>query len=423
MKIDKWEEIFDKFEILKKIQDTGRYEITSSQINQFREARLMTKFDNASQLPKIFTENKLSILPITRGSYVISPMEIFCKFPTIDHSSSIQYFNFPDHIQSLSPEKINSEALALNCVYLSGILADFIEDDHLLPTICGKMSSLSFNFNVKSSISNSYIPINIDKASIEIDGGYEGIETLSIIEAKNHLSDDFVIRQLYYPYRRLLLSKIEKKIKPIFLVYTNNIFYLYEYEFADVRNYNSLKLKRLKRYSFEKVTITVDDIEKILKQIIVAPEPAIPFPRADSFERVINLCELLNNSPLSKSDITINYGFDKRQTDYYVNAGKYLGLIETNKSGVSLTQEGYKIMSETQRNKQLGFVKKILGHSIFNEVLKQQIKNGKILAKQEIISIMKKFQLFNCQSEETYNRRASTVTSWIDWITSLTLSK
>ena len=68
MKRDLWNQIFEKYAILEHIKNDGKYEITSKTINEFREARLMTKFDNASQLPLIFSEHKLSILPITRVS-------------------------------------------------------------------------------------------------------------------------------------------------------------------------------------------------------------------------------------------------------------------------------------------------------------------------------------------------------------------
>lgn len=33
---------------------------------------------------------------------------------------------------------------------------------------------------------------------------------------------------------------------------------------------------------------------------------------------------------------------------------------------------------------------------------------------------MKKNNLYNVESESTFHRRASTVNSWVDWITSLT---
>ena len=75
-----WTELFDKYKILENVQDKGHFEITATKINEFREARLMTKFDHKSQLPKLFSDNELSILPTSRGGYVIGSFETFCDF-------------------------------------------------------------------------------------------------------------------------------------------------------------------------------------------------------------------------------------------------------------------------------------------------------------------------------------------------------
>ena len=413
-----WNNIFEKYKILDQIDKDGKFEISASQINEFKEARLMTKFDNASQLPRIFTENELSILPITRGNYVIAPMDIFHKFPMIESSNEISYFNFPDNIQTLLPDNINSESLALNAVYISEILEDFIQDEKLLPTINGRMSSSLFNFNIKNTKTEKILNINVNNAQIEIDAGYEGVESFSIIEAKSHFADDFVIRQLYYPMR-LWSSKVRKNIKTIFMVHTNGIYYLYDFKFNDLNNYNSLTLNKFKRYSFDKLEINIEDIEKILLNINLVDEPKIPFPQADSFERIINLCELLDKSELTKNDITTEYGFHKRQTDYYVNAAKYLDLIKEEGDKLILSFTGEKIMQKSPTLKQLSFVKQILKHPVFHEVLKEQLKTGEVLSKSRVVEIMRKYPLYNVKCENTYERRAQTVSSWIDWITSL----
>ena len=401
-----WNNIFEKYKILDQIDKDGKFEISASQINEFKEARLMTKFDNASQLPRIFTENELSILPITRGNYVIAPMDIFHKFPMIESSNEIS-------------DNINSESLALNAVYISEILEDFIQDEKLLPTINGRMSSSLFNFNIKNTKTEKILNINVNNAQIEIDAGYEGVESFSIIEAKSHFADDFVIRQLYYPMR-LWSSRVRKNIKTIFMVHTNGIYYLYDFKFNDLNNYNSLTLNKFKRYSFDKLEINIEDIEKIVSNTHLVNEPQIPFPQADSFERIINLCELLNQRELTKDDVTMEYGFDKRQTDYYLNACKYLDLVEERDSKFLLSSTARRIMQQSPTTKQLAFAKQILSHPVFSEVLKKQLETGKVLSKQQIIDIMKKYPLFNVKTYNTFYRRSSTVSSWIDWITSLT---
>ena len=63
--------IFDKFNILDEIKKNWVYKISASVISPIREARLMTKFDHKDNIPKIFAENGLSILPINRWTYLI----------------------------------------------------------------------------------------------------------------------------------------------------------------------------------------------------------------------------------------------------------------------------------------------------------------------------------------------------------------
>ncbi len=62
-----WKKLFEKYNIPEKINKAGHYIITSAEINEFREARLMTKFDHRKNLPLLFQKYNLSILPITRG--------------------------------------------------------------------------------------------------------------------------------------------------------------------------------------------------------------------------------------------------------------------------------------------------------------------------------------------------------------------
>lgn len=62
-----WEQIFDKHKIIQTVLENGHVNITATEINKFREARLMTKFDHKSQLPKLFFDNEMSILPTSRA--------------------------------------------------------------------------------------------------------------------------------------------------------------------------------------------------------------------------------------------------------------------------------------------------------------------------------------------------------------------
>lgn len=414
-----WEKIFEKYCILDKLAKNERVSISSMEINQFREARLMTKFDHRSQLPKLFVDNKLSILPTSRGTYEIGTFETFCDFDKED--VEITSIDFPIFLESIDYKDITSESIAINCAFVSKILHDFTGEENLLPTVCGRMGSSLFDFKITSG--ENTFKINVENSQIEIDGGYEGDNSLNLIEAKNYISDDFLIRQLYYPYR-LWSNKITKRVRPIFLTYSNGIFHLREYEFTTPELYNSIRLLQHKKYAVQEGTINIENIQNILDNTQVIEEPELPFPQADSFERVINLCELLKQRGfISKDNITHNYDFDHRQTDYYSNAAKYLGLIkvvrENQQIGCALTQNGFRIFNLPIVDRQLEFVKLILVHAAFRNTLKLYFDNGNVPTKDEVVEIMKNARLHNIDSDQTYKRRASTIISWINWILGL----
>lgn len=414
-----WEKLFEKYRILEKLANNERILISSTEINQFREARLMTKFDHRSQLPKLFIEHKLSILPTSRGTYEIGMFETFCDFNK--EEVEVTSIEFPTFLESIDHKDITSEAIAINCAFVSKILHDFTGEENLLPTVSGRMSSSLFDFTINSQ--QNTVNINVENSQIEIDGGFEGDTSLILIEAKNYISDDFLIRQLYYPYR-LWSNKITKRVRPIFLTYSNGIFHLREYEFTSPELYNSIQLLHHKKYVVQEGSINIENIQNILERIQVVEEPELPFPQADSFERIINLCELLKQREfICKDDITQNYDFDRRQTDYYSNAAKYLGLVEVRsenqQTGCYLSENGIRIFNLPIIERQLEFVKLILSHSVFKNTLKLYFEKGDVPTKDEIVEIMRNAQLYKINSEHTYKRRASTIISWINWILGL----
>lgn len=415
-----WKLIFEKYNVLETIATIGHITITSTNINEFREARLMTKFDHKSQLPELFESNKLSILPTSRGGYVIGSFDTFCDF-NLDETV-VSKIDFPSFLESLDYRNISSEATAINCAFVSNILQDFTQEENLFPTVSGRMSSSTFKFNIDSS--TGLFPVSVANSQIEIDGGYEGDYSLNLIEAKNYISDDFLVRQLYYPYK-LWSSKIQKKVRPIFLTYSNGVFHLREYVFNDINHYNSIQLIKHKKYIIQDGSFNVETIQEILKSTNIVPEPNIPFPQADSFERIINLCELLKEKEfISKEDITQNYDFDSRQTDYYSNAARYLGLIKIerdseNNIGCLLTDKGNEIFNINLIDRQKEFVKVIISHSVFKETLQLYLNNGEMPNRNEIVEIMRVSNLHNVDANSTFKRRASTISGWINWIMNL----
>lgn len=416
-----WARIFEHYDIVNRIENDGMFRITASQIKEYREPRLMAKIDHTINLPKIFRDNRLAILPVSRGDYIISHFNAYHRFEEINNT--IISVSLPEYIQSLEYNSINSESIALNSASASGVLADFLQDEDLVPTVSGRMGSGRFDFDIANIDNDDKYNVVVNNSQIEIDAAYEGVNSLALFEAKNDISDDFIIRQIYYPYR-LWQSKITKPVRPIFLVFSNGIYHLYEYAFEEVGNYNSLVLMSQKNYALEETDINIADIQNILNSVGLIQEPNdIPFPQADSFERVINLCELLKERDLNRNDVTENYDFDIRQTNYYSDAARYLGLIDKSYEGVtpvySLNNLGRNILSLNYKKRQIAFCKAILSHKVFNISLRKYLENGVMPSRAEIVSIMRESNLYNIYKSSTYERRASTIRGWIDWIIGL----
>jgi hypothetical protein len=418
---DAWEKLFEKYDILHQIDANGQFKISAAQIKEFREPRLMAKFDHKINLPKIFTDNCLAILPITRGDYVISHFDAYHKFES--ENKTVTRVSLPTYIQSLNTNDISSEAIALNCAVASGIIPLFLQDEALVATVSGRMGSGSFDFKIKDLKTNTSRKVSVNNSQIEIDAAYEGLNGLAIFEAKRDISEDFLVRQLYYPFR-VWQSRVAKPVRPIFLVYSNGIYRLYEYSFADPQNYNSIILVNQKNYTIEDTRIEISDIQSILYNSKIADEPKIPFPQANSFERVINICELLDGQELSRNEITEQYAFDSRQTNYYTDAARYLNLLERRKDGkttiYTLSDTGKNILHLSYKQRQLAFCKLILSHKAFANALRKYFEIGSIPTNADIVQIMKNANLYSVDSQSTFVRRSSTIKGWLNWIIGLT---
>lgn len=416
---DAWEQLFTKFHISDEIKEKGQFIISSAQINTVRESRLMAKFDQSINLPRIFRSERLSILPISRSKYLIAPFSTHKKV-SYDFTISPQSAQLPPNIESIDYSNLYSEAVALNYAFNAEIIDDLV-GEKTFHTVSGRMSTTKFNFSIESSVSGKpFYQIEADNSQCEIDGGFEGDRHFVLIEAKNYAVDDFLIRQLYYPYR-LWSSKLRKKVVPVLMTFSQDVFDFFIYEFTVETVYNSLQLVRQKRYALAPEEITTHDISMLLSHAHSIPEPRdIPFPQADKFEKVVDLLSLLAVRPLTKDDITENYQFDARQTNYYTDAGRYLGLIEkyddstTQEITFKLTDEARLLLTKKHKQKILGLIMKIFEHTVYQKVFRLALEQGRIPTKEEISQVIVDNQIRI--SGSTVGRRASTVRGWIEWI-------
>src|SRR5205814_711527 len=121
--------------------------------------------------------------------------------------------------------------------------------------------------------------ILVSNAAVEIDAGFEG-DRVWLLEAKARETQDFMIRQLYYPLR-LWQSKISKPIVPLFFVYTNRVFGIYEYHFDNEKLYQSVRFVRSHWFTFDEpkelpsLATMFDTVKR------AQPPEEVPFPQAD----------------------------------------------------------------------------------------------------------------------------------------------
>ena len=384
-----WQKIIEKYDILNKVATDGIFHIKASEIKEFKEPRLMAKWDCSTSLPSVFKKNDLNILPDSRSSYV------------------------------------SSEANAINVLILSGILDDFLEDEKTVETFNGRMGTGEFDF-VVDTVRGTKQKISVKNAQCEIDGGFENDNDVIIMEAKNVLNEDFHVRQLYYPYR-LWKNKVSKPIRLIFSIYTNMIFRLFEYRFVDINDYSSIELVKTKNYSLQDTTIEINDLIEVREKTEVLykdnqdEDLKVPFIQANSFERVISLLENMKDNPMTTEQIASLMDFEERQSDYYYNAGAYIGLFEKKTEDkqrkVFLTKLGEEVFSLNYKQRQLKFVELILKHKIFADCFDMIIENGGEMPDKKIIEdLMREYNVCN---EGQIVRRASSVQGWLKWIFNL----
>jgi hypothetical protein len=134
----------------------------------------------------------------------------------------------------------------LDFAYASSLVRTFLNDESLVLTIRGRKYTPKLSFKVGDQI------LNIESVQTEVDAGYEGKDQVVLIEAKNSTTNNTIIRQLYYPFRQW--SQHTKKIvRTLFFEKREKFYSLWQFEFSDINNYNSIELKKSQRFEIRKI--------------------------------------------------------------------------------------------------------------------------------------------------------------------------
>ena len=421
---DAWKALIEKYDIVDKIANNGVFHIKASQIKEFREPRLMAKWDSTDSLPEVLRNKRINILPDSRSSYVMSDFILYQEIPELEEKvEKMTHVELPDY-ESIDVNNISSEANAINVLLLSGILSDFLGTGENVSTFNGRMGTGVFDFEV-DTYRNIKRRIHVDNAQCEIDGGFENDTSVVIMEAKNVVHDDFHIRQLYSPYR-LWKTRVSKPIRLVFSIYSNQIYRLFEYRFRELEDYSSIELVKSKNYSLQDTEISLEELISVRNETKITTDDNmnntdIPFIQANSMDRIINLLENMYENPMTSQQIAELMDFLPRQSDYYFNAGKYIGLFEKKMDDkqvvVELTALGNRVFKLNYKERQLRLVSLILEHKIFAHFFDTVIENGQLPDTADIKKMMRKLNVCN---EPQINRRASSVYGWLKWIFNLT---
>jgi hypothetical protein len=237
-----WKKIFKDYNIYAHDFDKSPYIITAEQIKRAcqdfkntgeKEVRILCKQDTRESRPQVFKDMGLFILPIKNGEYAIIKGEGYVDIPKI-RGNPIEYFSKLDF--NLDTVTIgDSEMQHLDYAYATSLIRTFLEDNTLVLTIRGRKYTPSFSFHVGKHI------LEVKGVQTEVDAGFEGKEKVVLIEAKNRQESNVIIRQLYYPYRQWQQAT-KKKVIPIFFEKVDKVFMLYQFEFTELENYNSIRL-------------------------------------------------------------------------------------------------------------------------------------------------------------------------------------
>lgn len=245
-----WEKIFIDYNILEHDFSEKPFELTAKQIKaacqEFKgttekEVRILCKQDTRESRPQIFKDNNLFLLPKKNGIYYIVKGEGYVNIPKTN-TEVIEYKSKLDF--KLESSMVgDSEMQHLDLAYASSLVRTFMNDDSLLLTIRGRKYTPGFTFNVENQT------LTVESVQTEVDAGYEGRDKIVLIEAKNSDVTNTIIRQLYYPYRQWK----QQTSKDIYLLFfdrdkTNNVYNIWQFEFENENDYNSIKLVKSGRY-------------------------------------------------------------------------------------------------------------------------------------------------------------------------------
>lgn len=381
------------------------------------ELRLMAKMDSSADVPKALREHGYFLLPTKNGEYLLVRGKGFHQLELLPEPPTV--FRPTLDFELLTLGVGDAEMQHLDYCYNVGLFEHFAKVKGLRQTIRGKKRMSAIEFSV-----GKLGPIHVhNSVQVEVDSGCEGRGEIVLIEAKAFRPEDFIIRQLFYPYRKWKHEIPNKIIRPWFfcsrMVGNRRLYEFWEYIVEDSSQYQSLRFKSGEAFLVEPRQARLS-VNELLNSHFAKKRPAQTWevPQADSFWRVAELPLLIEQGIDTSAAVAKHYGFDPRQSSYYRQAAEYLGLVIQDKKihKYLLTDLGseYTRRSADERRELLAG---LLAHfTPMRAVLELSARKTNIGKDAIAMEIAKRAAIGGV----TPKRRASTLLAWLNWLQSAT---
>lgn len=407
-----WRAVFNQFGLDETLTREGIASVTAADIKSAsgREPRLMTYFDTRESRPDRLKRVPVTILPVENGRYALLVGDGYANLPTAPPQMVSPQLAQGILFETL-PDVLSTESQVIDVAHTRGILEHFFEEKRIHQTTRGRSGSGIFSFHFRGVTKR--LALTADGVQVEVDGGYEGARGFYVIEAKMGLRENFHIRQLFYPVKQWLTKGLKKAIIPIFMCYSNQQAYIYQYAFDDVDDYHSLRVIKSAVYALGPERAPATTLAQVLSRVKPVVEPDVPFPQADDIRRVIDVVDGVARGVATKDAITEYYDFAERQASYYADAARYLGFLDRVPRGpYLLTTLGHRLVGEMPAHRALTIAEALATYPTTRAALE-------ILSKRELIRREIQELIASSRTEltgSTIPRRAETIYQWLRWL-------
>jgi len=374
------------------------------------EARNATKIDESKTLPPILGGQKLFPLPIRNGVYKLIRGNGFHELE--------EYNGSPRRFQSfLKKPPGQGESLFVHYCMNCGLLSDFTRKLQINKIDEGRRGANPFEFWV-----GTVGPIHQDGTQIQVDGLFSAEGSVIILEAKARKCRDFIIRQLYYPYRHWRLEEPEKSVETYFMRVDprTGIYEFWKYAFPEERNYGKIEL-------VDQASYVVDVRPHSDRELLgVRPDNSIEYvPQANRVSLIEKIPFLVERGIVDSEGLANELAYAERQGNYYSEAAEALGLIKreavrNNRYLFELTNLGRTYTEERNDRRNELLAKQMMRLPImkitFDILVTRTFDvagSAPGLSRENITSIVKENTSL---TGKTPRRRASCIMSWFRWL-------